>query len=186
MLPFETMGAVTLVYYAFLIGLEVDLKPMARCYNKKAMVVAIVGIIFTLPIGAGLYRILVTDMGRKTLSPSDKNKHIRGAIFWGITLSCSSEFPEIAKILSDLKLLLTENGQLALTSSLISEMFSWTILLLVLTQFCYASVLSFIIVILLVLACFYVIHPFVKWVIKTVGTGDREFLESQVMHFFFA
>lgn len=181
MLPLETVGAVILVYYTFLVGLEVDLKPMTKCYNKKAMIVAMSGIIFTFPIGFGLYYLLVTDMGLKSLSPANKEKHMRGAIFWGITLCCSSEFPEIAKILSDLKLLLTENGQLALASSLITDLFSWTLLLLVLTQLHYASYASLFIAITVVLLCFFVVHPFAKWLIKAIGTGDREFLESQVV-----
>ncbi|KAI5420347.1 hypothetical protein KIW84_044220 [Lathyrus oleraceus] len=70
----------------------------------------------------------------------------------GLILSCSSEFPEVAKILSDLKLLLTENGQLTLTSSLINDLFSWTLLLLVLTQLYYASLLSLFVILVIVLA----------------------------------
>ena len=182
MLQLETVGALTLVYYVFLVGLEVDLKPITRCYyNKKAMVIAVAGIVFTLPIGVGLYYLLVTDMGHKSLSHLDSDRHMRGAIFWGITLSCSSEFPEVAKILSDLKLLLTENGQLALTSSLITDLFSWTLLLLTLTQLYYASFLSLFVILILVLACFYVIHPFAKWLVKKVGNGDRDYVDTQVV-----
>ncbi|CAI8613618.1 unnamed protein product [Vicia faba] len=182
MLPLETMGALTLVYYAFLLGLELDLKPITRFYyNKKAIVVALVGLVFSLPTGIGLYYLLITDMGRKSLSLLDNDKHMRGAIFWGLTLSCSSEFPEVAKILLDLKLLLTENGQLALTSSLINDLFSWTLLLMVLTQLYYASLFSLFVILVLVLVCFYAIHPLAKWLVKKFGNGDREFVESEVV-----
>ncbi|KAJ1433261.1 Sodium/solute symporter superfamily [Sesbania bispinosa] len=181
MLPLETVGALTLVYYVFLIGLEVELKPITRCYNKKAMVVAIAGTIFTLPIGVILYYFLITDMGKVPVSSSDNIKHIKGAILWGITLSCSSEFPEIAKILQDLKLLLTENGQLALTSSLVNDLFSFTLILLALTQFYYGSILSLIITLMFVLGCFFVFHPLAKWLINKIGKGDRDFVESQII-----
>ncbi|CAL5193114.1 unnamed protein product [Lathyrus oleraceus] len=182
MLPLETMGAITLVYYAFLLGLELDLKPITRFYyNKKAIVVALAGLVFSLPVGIGLYYLLITDMGRKSLSRLDSDKNMRGAIFWGLILSCSSEFPEVAKILSDLKLLLTENGQLTLTSSLINDLFSWTLLLLVLTQLYYASLLSLFVILVLVLVCFYVIHPLAKWLVKKFGNGDREFVETEVV-----
>lgn len=182
MLPLETMGAITLVYYAFLLGLELDLKPITRFYyNKKAIVVALAGLVFSLPVGIGLYYLLITDMGRKSLSSLDSDKNMRGAIFWGLILSCSSEFPEVAKILSDLKLLLTENGQLTLTSSLINDLFSWTLLLLVLTQLYYASLLSLFVILVLVLVCFYVIHPLAKWLVKKFGNGDREFVETEVV-----
>lgn len=182
MFPLETLGALALVYYVFLLGLELDLKPITRFYyNKKAIVVALAGLVFSLPIGIGLYYLLITDMGRKPLSCLDNDKHMRGAIFWGLTLSCSSEFPEVAKILSDLKLLLTENGQLALTSSLINDLFSWTLLLLVLTQLYYASFLSLFVILVLVLACFYALHPLAKWLVRKFGNGDREFVESEVV-----
>lgn len=177
-MPLETVGALILVYYVFLVGLDIDLKTITRLH-KKAMFIAIAGTIFTLPIGFGLYYMLITDMGRKSLS--HVNARPKGAILWGITLSCSTEFPEIARILSDLKLLLTENGQLALTASLIHDLFSWTLLVLALTQFYYASVSSFVITVMLVLVCFLALHPFFKWLFNSVGTGDREFLESQVI-----
>ncbi|CAJ1921236.1 unnamed protein product [Sphenostylis stenocarpa] len=177
-IPLETVGSVILVYYLFLVGLEIDLKPIMRLH-KKATVIAIAGTIFPIPIGFGLYYMLVTDMARKPLS--SENVRPKGAILWGITLSCSSEFPEIAKILSDLKLLLTENGQLALTASLINDLVSWTLLVLVLTQFYHASVASFIITLLIVIVCFVALNHFFKWLFNNVGTGDREFLDSQVI-----
>ncbi|XP_061343336.1 cation/H(+) antiporter 15-like [Gastrolobium bilobum] len=190
MLPLETLGAMALVYYVFLLGLEIDLKHIKRCHsNKKATVVAIAGIIFTLPVGGGLYYLLVTDMGRNALSPSDKVKHIRGAIIWGITLSCCGDFPEIASILSHLKLLLTENGQLALAASTINDLYSWTLIVLTITEFYYHSVSSMIFALMFLLTCFFFIHPIAKWLFNMAGTRDREFLESQVvflLHFVLA
>ncbi|XP_020211188.1 cation/H(+) antiporter 15 [Cajanus cajan] len=179
MVPLETVGGLILIYYVFLVGLEIDLKPIAELHNKKATFVAIAGTIFTLPIGFGLYYMLITDMWRKTLS----HKHFRpnGAILWGITLSSSSEFPEIAKILSDLKFLLTENGQLALSASLINDLFSWTLLVLALTHFYYGSVRFFVITVVLVLVCLFVLHRFFKWLFDNEGMRDREFFETQVI-----
>lgn len=177
-MPFETVGTLILVYYVFLVGLEIDLKPITRLHRKPAAV-AIAGTIFTFSMGIALYYMLVTDMGRKSFS--NHNVRPKGAILWGITLSCTTEFPEIAKILSDLKLLHTENGQLALTASLINDLFSWTILVLALTHFSYASVYSIFIAVVIVLVCFLALHPFFKWLFNNVGTGDKEFLETQVI-----
>ncbi|XP_045795597.1 cation/H(+) antiporter 15-like isoform X1 [Trifolium pratense] len=182
LLPLETVGALTLVYYVFLVGLEVDLKGIKRCYfNKKAMIVTFTGIFFTLPIGMLLYYLLVTDMGHKKLSPLETDKHMSGALIWGMTLSCSSEFTEIVKILSDLKLLLTDNGQLAITSILINDLFSWTLFMLGLTQLIYASFVSILIIVVLVLVYVYVIHPFAKWLVKKFSKADREFRVTQVV-----
>ncbi|KAK7286558.1 hypothetical protein RJT34_21632 [Clitoria ternatea] len=185
LMPLETVGGVILVYYVFLMGLEVDLKPITSLRNKKAMVVAISGIIFTLPIGFGLYFMLVTDMGRKTMSVFNA-KHIKGATLWGIALSCSSEFHEIAKFLSDIKLLLTDIGQLALTASLINDLLSWSMLAVALSQFYYSSLLSFFITLIVLSVVLFALPPFVKWLFNAVGTGDRGFLESEVtflLHF---
>jgi len=178
MIPLETVGSLVLVYYMFLVGLEIDLKPI-RTVNRKTQVIAIAGSIFPIPIGVGLYYMLVTDMGRKPLS-SD-NVRPKGAILWGLTLSCSSEFSEIAKILSDLKLLLTENGQLALTASLLNDLVSWTLLVLALTQFYNPSVLSFFITVVVVVLCFLALYPLFKWLFNNVRMADKEFLESQVI-----
>ncbi|GAU38585.1 hypothetical protein TSUD_322620 [Trifolium subterraneum] len=176
------MGALTLVYYVFLVGLEVDLKSIKKCYfNKKAMVVTFTGIVFTLPTGMWLYYFLVTDMGHKNMSPIGADKHMKGALIWGMTLSCSSEFPEIVKILSDLKLLLTDNGQLAITSILINDLFSWTLFMLVLTQLIYVSFESLLIIVVVVLVSVYVIHPFAKWLVKKFSNADRELRETQVV-----
>ncbi|XP_027351137.1 cation/H(+) antiporter 15-like [Abrus precatorius] len=180
MVPLETMGTLSLVYYMFLVGLEIDFKPLTRLRNKKAMLIAIVGIIFSIPMGGGLYFMLVTDMGRKNLSHLTE-KHVKGSLFWGIILSCSCEFSEMAKILSDLKLLVTENGQLSLTASLTNDLFSWTLCVLALTEFYYTSVLALFITLAVVLVCFFAISPLTKWLFNNVGTGDREFLESQVI-----
>ncbi|KAL9331382.1 hypothetical protein ACSQ67_000992 [Phaseolus vulgaris] len=178
MIPLETMGSLALVYYVFLVGLEIDLKPI-RTLNKKTKLIAIAGTVFPIPIGFGLYYMLATDMGRKPLS-SD-NVRPKGAILWGLTLSCSSEFPEIAKILSDLKLLLTENGQLALTASLLNDLVSWTLFVLTLTQFYHASVITFLITVVILLLCFLALHPLFEWLFNNVGMADKEFLESQVI-----
>ncbi|XP_014491072.1 cation/H(+) antiporter 15-like [Vigna radiata var. radiata] len=178
MIPLETVGSLALVYYVFLVGLEIDLNPI-KTLNRKTKVIAIASAIFPIPIGFGLYYMLVTDMGRKHLS-SD-NVRPKGAMLWGIALSCSSEFPEIAKILSDLKLLLTENGQLALTASLLNDLISWTLLVLALSQFYHASVVSFVITVVILLLCFMVLNPLFKWIFNNVGMADKEFLESQVI-----
>ncbi|XP_028761229.1 cation/H(+) antiporter 15-like [Neltuma alba] len=128
MMALETVAALTLVYYMFLIGLEFDLRPIRRSGNKKAIIVATAGIIFSIPFGIGLYYLLLSDLGRKHLSPTiTGTRHFTGAMIWGMTLSCS-EFPEIAKILTSLKLVLDDNGQLALTSALINDVFSWIFL----------------------------------------------------------
>ena len=176
------MGAVILVYYVFLVGLDMDLRPIRTCHNKKAIVVAVASVIFSVPTGFGLYYLLLTNMGTKSMPHKDTISHVRGAIIWAATLSCS-EFPEIANILSGLKLLLTENGQLALTASLFSDLLSCIFFVMTATEIYRASSLSFACSVAFVLACFLVFLPLARWIFNKIGagTGDRDFLESQVV-----
>lgn len=175
----ETVASLTLVYYMFLIGLDVNLKPLNRSGNKKAVVIATVNTLFGLSVGFGLYFLLLTNLGRKPMPTPDGMPHIYGAILWGIALSCS-EFAEIAKILANLKLVLNENGQLALTSALANDLFSWIFLVIAIAAFHSGSMLSVFSTMFFLLLCFFVIHPFAKWLLHKVGTKDRESIETQV------
>ncbi|KAF7801461.1 cation/H(+) antiporter 15-like [Senna tora] len=180
LMALETVAALTLVYYMFLIGLEMDLKPITRSGNKRAVIVAIVNILFSLPVGFGLYYLFLTNLGSKPMPVPTGMPHYQGALLWGITLSCS-EFPEIAKILANLKLVLNENGQLALTSALTTDLFSWIFLIIAITAFHSGSVLSVLSTFIFLLICFFLIHPLAKWLFHKIGTNkDRDFAEDQV------
>ncbi|CAL0322804.1 unnamed protein product [Lupinus luteus] len=179
MMPVETVAGLTLVYYVFLIGLEADLKTLRRC-RKKSIILAISGTIFTVPIGFGLYYLLLTNFGSNPMPPSHRTSHFHGAMIWGFTLSCS-EFREIAYILSDLKLLLTENGQLALTASLINDLINWIFLPVAINEFCYDSIIILTVTILIGFACWYIFHPGAEWILNKIGTRDKEFIETEVV-----
>lgn len=179
----ETVASLTLVYYMFLNGLEFEVRPIRRSVTKKAITVAIAGIIFSLFSGFGLYYLLLSDLGRKEMPPSiTGTRHFPGAMLWGMVLSCS-EFPEIARILTSLKLVLNENGQLALTSALINDIFSWIFLVISIAALHAASGASIVSTLVFMLIGVYVVHPLAKWLFRKVDTKDRDLIDAQVLFF---
>ncbi|XWS45768.1 hypothetical protein CRYUN_Cryun14cG0007600 [Craigia yunnanensis] len=92
------MANLGVTFYMFLVGLEMDLTPI-RKIGKRALSVAIAGIILPITAGAGLHYLVRKHQKEK--APE------MGAYFWSIALSVTS-FPDLARILSDLKLMYTD------------------------------------------------------------------------------
>lgn len=86
--------------------------------GKKSLSIAIAGTCFPLAVGAALYFVPLRKVKKKSLPV--------GAAFWAITLSITS-FPDLARILSDVKLLHTNIGRTALTSALVSDISAWVL-----------------------------------------------------------
>jgi Kef-type K+ transport system membrane component KefB len=103
----------------FLVGLETDVSLILRA-GKKAYSVALAGIFVALPTGFGLFHLL---------RPKASMAGHGGDLLWGIALSCTN-FQELARILAEVKLLRSEVGRTALTSSLITDLSSWILLVL--------------------------------------------------------
>ncbi|KAK8554409.1 hypothetical protein V6N13_093404 [Hibiscus sabdariffa] len=95
----ETMANLGVTFYMFLVGLEMDLSPV-RKMGRTALSFAIAGIILPLAAGAGLHSI-VQEQKKSNRAPE------MGAYFWSIALSLTS-FSDLARILSDLKLMHTD------------------------------------------------------------------------------
>ncbi|KAJ7949042.1 Cation/H(+) antiporter like [Quillaja saponaria] len=171
----ETLANLGLSYYMFFIGLETDLKPIKRA-GRKPISIAIVGIAIASPIGFTLHHILQPKIPRGI----DPTNYVRGAILWANVLGCS-QFPEIANIITHLKLLHSDLGQTALTSALISDFCSWIFLILTMVVAPFgggfvavASILAFI------LFCFIAVHPLLSWVIDATTTPDDEYIDKQI------
>ncbi|CAK7325857.1 unnamed protein product [Dovyalis caffra] len=118
----ETLTDLGLIYYMFLVGLEMDLTTIRRI-SKRAWANALVGILFPLGLGAGMYFLV---LGKEL------NGHVWGAWFWSIALTVTS-FPDLARILSDLKLLRSDIGQMAISSAFVSDLVSWSFLVVTIT-----------------------------------------------------
>ncbi|CAL5437041.1 unnamed protein product [Camellia sinensis] len=93
----ETMANVGLLYFLFLIGVEMDLAVIHRT-RRKALAIAIGGMILPFIIGISFFFIL-----QQKSHTSTKNK-ATVILFLGVALSVTA-FPILARILAELKLL---------------------------------------------------------------------------------
>ncbi|KAA8514953.1 hypothetical protein F0562_018260 [Nyssa sinensis] len=112
----DTMAHFAVVYYAFLVGLEMDLAAASRI-EKKALTFALAGMIFPSILGSCLYIPFLQH---------DSSTNM-GFLFWAIALTVTG-CSVLAQLLDKLKLLQTEMGKIALSSAQINELSAWVFL----------------------------------------------------------
>nr|GME07774.1 cation/H(+) antiporter 15-like [Ipomoea batatas] len=162
----ETMGHFALVLYAFLTGLQMDVKSLVHT-GTKSRIVAASGSIIPFLIGAAVFFILQAE-----------GQSMIGFIFCGAALTVTG-FSVLAKILDSKRLLNTEIGKIAASSALINDAFSWIFLSLGLlfsgslgnVQWAVLSTVGFVV--------FFAIYvrPLINWLISKTpeGQGFSEF-----------
>ncbi|XP_019168772.1 PREDICTED: cation/H(+) antiporter 15-like [Ipomoea nil] len=162
----ETMAHLALVLYAFMTGLQTDLKPILRI-GSKAKTVALSGIIVPFLIGASLYYILSHD---------DERGKMPGIIFYGGALTVTG-FSNLAKILDMQRLLQTEAGKVALSSATIHDLSSWVFLALGLAASGGAMHWAIVCTALYILFTVSYLRRFLAWIIRKTpeGQGYSEF-----------
>ncbi|KAJ6917235.1 cation/H(+) antiporter 15-like [Populus alba x Populus x berolinensis] len=168
----ETFANLALVYYMFLFGLEMDLKPIMNS-GSEAIRIAISGILIPLGFGFGLFYLLqLLDSNAKEISS------FKGSIFWAITLTATN-FPDVAQVLTDLKLLRTDIGRLAMSSAVSSDFCTWILLVVAMSllnaypYYVLPSILAF------VLLCGFVIRPVISKIASHAVKGD-DFTEQHI------
>ncbi|PRQ20318.1 putative cation/H+ exchanger, rossmann-like alpha/beta/alpha sandwich [Rosa chinensis] len=123
LLTLETVANLGLVYYMFLLGIELDFRPVIRT-GKKALSIAVAGIVVSVPVGWSLHYYVLRNQKSKVLKEDEQERlWIQGPLFWGITLA-TTNFADLARILANLKLLHSDIGRLALSAAVISDLFS--------------------------------------------------------------
>lgn len=164
----ETMANVGLLYFLFLVGVEMDLMVLKRV-GKKAISIAIAGMILPFAIGAAFSYLLHRESG----SNVNQGTYI---LFLGVALSVTA-FPVLARILAELKLINTELGRLALSSALINDICAWILLALAiaLSENDSASLASLWVVLSsvgFVVFCILVVRPGISWIIRRTPEGE--------------
>ncbi|KAI5655682.1 hypothetical protein M9H77_32869 [Catharanthus roseus] len=165
----ETMANIGLLYFLFLVGVEMDIAVIRRT-GKKALVVALAGMLLPFLIGA-LFSLLLHDGSNN--DPKHKATFI---LFLGVALSVTA-FPVLARILAELKLLNTEMGRLAMSSALINDMCAWILLVLAIAMAendttTLASIWVILSSVVFVFFCIFVVRPSVGWIIKQTPEGE--------------
>ncbi|KAL0437540.1 UNVERIFIED_CONTAM: Cation/H(+) antiporter 15 [Sesamum radiatum] len=168
----EPMAHLSVVYYAFLVGLKMDVRAAMRT-GQKAIKVAIAGTVIPFFFGSGVYFIFVNDKSETF-----------GFIFWGAALTVTG-FSVLMKILDRNQILHTEIGKIAVASALVNDLCSWGFLVLgfAITSSPTNSPWSLISTIAFVLLCVYYVRPALNWIIQKTpeGQGYSEFYICSIL-----
>ncbi|KAJ4843800.1 hypothetical protein Tsubulata_009987 [Turnera subulata] len=170
--PVEMMASIGLTFYMFVVGLEMNLANL-RSIEKKVMWNVGLGIVGSLVGGRALYLLILK-----------KNKQIQpeplGFLFIGVALSATS-FPDLARILADLKILHTDVGRMALSSAFLNDLIIWVFIVAttISTHKGYGKI-SIISSIIFVLACWYVVRPILSWKIPNIKSSAITYTDSHV------
>ena len=170
----ETMANMGLIYFLFIVGLEMDVS-MVKLNGRKAATLAVAGMILPFIVGVGVSFALD--------NPNDNISEASYILYLGIVLSVTA-FPVLARMLADLKLINTELGKLALSTSLLNDVCAWVLLALAIAlsqqnSSRLASVWVVLSNIFFVGFCFIVVRPAVGWLIKKTPEG-RPFTNFQI------
>ncbi|KAK9086159.1 hypothetical protein Syun_028553 [Stephania yunnanensis] len=117
----DTLANIGLLFFLFLVGLELDIRAILRT-GKKSLFVAAAGISLPFVLGIGTSVVL-----RNTIS-----KGVQGGsflVFMGVSLSITA-FPVLARILAELKLLTTDLGRTAMSAAAVNDVAAWILLAL--------------------------------------------------------
>ncbi|XP_021838512.1 cation/H(+) antiporter 18-like [Spinacia oleracea] len=117
----DTLANLGLIFFLFLVGLELDLKALRKT-GKKTMSIAVAGISLPFAMGIGTSFIL-----RATISQGVSQGPF--LVFMGVALSITA-FPVLARILAELKLLTTDVGRMAMSAAAVNDVAAWVLLAL--------------------------------------------------------
>ncbi|MED6162663.1 Cation/H(+) antiporter 15 [Stylosanthes scabra] len=177
-LVLETMAYIGLIYFMFLIGLEMDIDIIKRT-GKKAISIAIAGMVFPFLVGFALAHVFQIHHTIKEV----RTTHISYIIYLGVVLSVTA-FPVLVRMLADLKLVNTELGKLAISTSLINDTCAWVLLAVGIAfsqrkAHSYSSLCVFLSSLVFVAVCIFVVRPMVSWMIRRTPEG-QPFSETQI------
>ena len=168
LLTLETVAHLGLLYFLFLVGLEMDLDVIKRS-GRKALFVALAGMALPFCIGTATSFIFRHQMSRNVHQTSF-------LLFLGVALSVTA-FPVLARILAEIKLLNTELGRIAMSAAIVNDMCAWILLALAIsiTEVNSTALSSLWVLfsgVVFVLFCFYVVRPGMWWLIGRIPEGE--------------
>ncbi|EFH55608.1 predicted protein [Arabidopsis lyrata subsp. lyrata] len=164
----ETFANLALVYNIFLLGLGIDLR-MIKIKDTKPVIIAIVGLLVALLAGAGFYYLP---------GNGDPDKILAGCVYWSIAFGCTN-FPDLARILADLKLLRSDMGHTAMCAAIITDLCTWILFILGMASFSKAGLrnemlpYSLVSTTAFIILCYFVIHPGVAWAFNNTVKGGQ-------------
>ncbi|CAL9159237.1 unnamed protein product [Musa hybrid cultivar] len=119
----ETVASIGLLFFLFLVGLELDLRSILRS-GRRAFAIAAAGISLPFSCGVGVAFVL-----RSAVPGADVAGYGPFLVFMGVALSITA-FPVLARILAELKLLTTPVGETAMAAAAFNDVAAWVLLAL--------------------------------------------------------
>lgn len=164
----DTVANLGLLFYLFLVGLELDLKSLKKT-GKKALSIAIAGISLPFSLGIGVSFIL-----RKTISQGVSAGPF--IVFMGVAMSITA-FPVLARILVELKLLTTDVGKTAMSAAAVNDLAAWILLALAVAlsgsgHSPLVSLWVFLCGFGFIILCALIVPPLFKWMAKQCPEGE--------------
>ncbi|KAF4363175.1 hypothetical protein F8388_020745 [Cannabis sativa] len=169
----ETVANLGLLFYMFLVGLEVEIKPISQT-SKEALTISMAGFLLPFPVGYALHCMFVGDnIGVRTDAATF------GPIFWGLAL-CTTNFSELAMILEDLKLLHTEIGRIALSATVVTDGIAWVFLVLLVATIKDMHVYTVILGSAFVIFCLLALRPAITWYIEQHAISNYHYEDFHI------
>ncbi|KAI9360331.1 Cation/H+ exchanger, partial [Zopfochytrium polystomum] len=173
---FSLVANFGLVFYLFLIGLELDPSKLLTSV-RSSIPISLAGIALPFGLGVAVARLIYDQYGNKNVAFSSF------VIFTGVAMSITA-FPVLARILTERRLLQTKVGQATISAAAIDDVMAWTLLVLVIAIINNASsssadthsyliaVYVFLVVVAFVIFLWFTVRPLYRYLLQKAQKSE--------------